>query len=342
MDHFNHNKKEESFNHSSMCSTMSTITFPEIDFEEIFKQPIGIDDGHRRHPPAEGMFSAADGVVFGNDDRENYAAGGSPDVTVQNRTPDNLNRFSSSGGVTGNPLWSQNLTPMTSCVTMTMDSQSSICAESPTSDTKPKRRDNNVTGTTSDEEQSDYDPEIETGQCEQSNDKVDVKRIKRMVSNRESARRSRRRKQAHLTDLEEQVEQLRAEYSTLFKQLTTASHQYKDASTNNRVLKSEVEALRANVKLAEDTLARGSITSSLSHLLQNHLATPQVFNCQNMSSMGNVSPTVPIRGDDHGPHPGLHVPGQHMMVGLGTYPGIFNSNVNSGISGDGGSCVTDI
>ncbi|KAI3828565.1 hypothetical protein L1987_02667 [Smallanthus sonchifolius] len=341
MDHFNHNKKEESFNHSSMCSTMS-ITFPEIDFEQIFKQSIGIDDDHRSHPTADGMFSATDGVVFSNDDRKNYAAGGSPDVAVQYINLDNLNRFSSSSGVTGNPLWSQNLTPKTSCVTMTMDSQSSICAESPTSGIKPQGRDNNVIGTTSDEEQSDYDPEIETGQCDQSHDKVDVKKIKRMVSNRESARRSRRRKQAHLTDLEQQVDQLRAEYSTLFKQLTTASHQYKDASTNNRVLKSEVEALRANVKLAEDTLARGSITSSLSHLLQNHLATPQVFNCQNVSRMGNVSPTITVRGDDHVPHPGLHVPGQHMMVGLGTYPDIFNSNVNSGISGDGGSCVTEI
>ncbi|PWA54658.1 5-enolpyruvylshikimate-3-phosphate synthase [Artemisia annua] len=41
------------------------------------------------------------------------------------------------------------------------------------------------------------------------------------------------------------VEQLRGEYSTLFKQLMNASQQFKDASTNNRVLKSDVEALRA-------------------------------------------------------------------------------------------------
>ncbi|MFS8017399.1 putative transcription factor bZIP family [Helianthus anomalus] len=68
-----------------------------------------------------------------------------------------------------------------------------------------------------------------------------------MVSNRESARRSRKRKQAHLTNLEQQVELLRGEYSGLFKQLMSASHQFKDASTNNRVLKSEVEALRAKV-----------------------------------------------------------------------------------------------
>lgn len=44
------------------------------------------------------------------------------------------------------------------------------------------------------------------------------------------------------------VEQLHGEYTTLFKQLTSASQQFKDASTNNRVLKADVEALRAKVK----------------------------------------------------------------------------------------------
>lgn len=101
-----------------------------------------------------------------------------------------------------------------------------------------------------------------------------------MVSNKESARRSRNTKQDHLTELEQQVcnffnkienllnpfiknarfkscvcvcvcvfkvGQLCEEYTTLFKQLTSGSQQFKDASTNNRVLKADVEALRAKV-----------------------------------------------------------------------------------------------
>ena len=53
-------------------------------------------------------------------------------------------------------------------------------ADSPTSGTKPKRRDNHVIGATSDDEQSDDDDtEIEAGQCEQSTDQMDHKRIKR-------------------------------------------------------------------------------------------------------------------------------------------------------------------
>lgn len=45
-----------------------------------------------------------------------------------------------------------------------------------------------------------------------------------------------------------QVEQLRGENETLCKQLADAGHQFRDADTNNRVLKSDVEALRAKVK----------------------------------------------------------------------------------------------
>ena len=44
-----------------------------------------------------------------------------------------------------------------------------------------------------------------------------------------------------------QVEQLRGENASLYKQLTDASQQFSDANTNNRVLTSDVEALRAKV-----------------------------------------------------------------------------------------------
>ncbi|KAG6389612.1 hypothetical protein SASPL_151084 [Salvia splendens] len=123
-----------------------------------------------------------------------------------------------------------------------------------------------------DSQQSDEDEYIEQYN---NNPSDDTKRIKRMVSNRESARRSRRRKQAHLSDLEEQVEQLSGENASLFQQMGDASNQFKDAATNNRLLKSDVGALRAKVKLAEDLLARGSLTSSLSHLIHNYLNTPE-------------------------------------------------------------------
>lgn len=48
---------------------------------------------------------------------------------------------------------------------------------------------------------------------------------------------------------DQKVEQLREENSTLFKHFTDAAHQYRDADTNNRVLKSNVEAMRAKVSV---------------------------------------------------------------------------------------------
>lgn len=119
-----------------------------------------------------------------------------------------------------------------------------------------------------------------------------------MVSNRESARRSRRRKQAHLQELETQVEVLSGENVTLFKQLGDAAQQLRDATTNNRVLKSDVEALRAKVKLAEDRVTRGTMSPSLlNHILQTQLGSlpPQMLNPQTLSRVG---PTIGIRGQD--------------------------------------------
>uniref|UniRef100_A0A0E0E4U9 BZIP domain-containing protein n=1 Tax=Oryza meridionalis TaxID=40149 RepID=A0A0E0E4U9_9ORYZ len=101
---------------------------------------------------------------------------------------------------------------------------------------------------------------------------TETKRIRRMVSNRESARRSRRRKQAQLSELEsqqsiyDQVEQLKGENSSLFKQLTESSQQFNTAVTDNRILKSDVEALRVKVKMAEDMVARAAMSCGLGQL----------------------------------------------------------------------------
>ncbi|KAL0685847.1 hypothetical protein Bca4012_052695 [Brassica carinata] len=76
---------------------------------------------------------------------------------------------------------------------------------------------------------------------------TNIKRVKRMLSNRESARRSRRRKQAHLSELETQVSQLRVENSNLMKGLTDVTQTFNDAAVEKRVLKANIETLRAKV-----------------------------------------------------------------------------------------------
>ncbi|KAG6645450.1 light-inducible protein CPRF2-like [Carya illinoinensis] len=101
------------------------------------------------------------------------------------------------------------------------------------------------------------DEEVEgENELSENMDPADAKRVRRMLSNRESARRSRRRKQAHLTELETQVAQLRVENSSLLKRLTEISQNYNEAAVDNRVLKADVETLRAKVKMAEETVKR--------------------------------------------------------------------------------------
>uniref|UniRef100_A0A1D1Z058 Basic leucine zipper 9 n=1 Tax=Anthurium amnicola TaxID=1678845 RepID=A0A1D1Z058_9ARAE len=212
--------------------------------------------------------------------------------------------------------WLQSHTPKHSSISATIESQSTICAGSPTSSLMPKSRDYQALGATSGSEQSDDDSlEIEAGPCEQSTDAIDLKRMRRMVSNRESARRSRRRKQAQLQDLELQVDQLRGENSSLYKQLTDASQQLTGAATDNRVLKSDVEALRIKVKMAEDLVTRGSLACTLNHLLQSPKVNPQFLGAHLMCRGSEFPPHVDIQGDE-ARYIGMAVSGQLQTAGI--------------------------
>ncbi|KAI5073071.1 hypothetical protein GOP47_0011084 [Adiantum capillus-veneris] len=125
----------------------------------------------------------------------------------------------------------------------------------------------NTSGSSADQSDED-EADIESGATDQSAAPDNIKRMRRMLSNRESARRSRRRKQAHLSDLEMQVAQMRVENSSLFKQLTEITQKLNNALVDNRVLKSDVEALRAKVKMAEELLAR-SATPTVRTVIKN-------------------------------------------------------------------------
>ncbi|WVY92238.1 hypothetical protein V8G54_037752 [Vigna mungo] len=227
---------------------------------------------------------------------------------------DAVSGFSSCGGITdGRVLESQKLTPVESAISGTIDSQSSISV----SGNKPNGRDNEVKGatTTSGSSRDPSDEDDEAGLCEQSTNAVDTKRLRRKDSNRESARRSRRRKQAHLADLEWQVERLRQENSHLFKQLRDASQQFRDADTNNRVLKSDVEALRAKVKLAEDMVRRGTIPPFNNQILPN---LSELSNMNNLRGMAHVSPTITVHGNDGASYgAGITLSGHNSPLELG-------------------------
>jgi len=95
-------------------------------------------------------------------------------------------------------------------------------------------------------EQSDDD-----GDLEENTDPANTKKMRRMLSNRESARQSRKRKQAHLTDLESQVSKLTSENASLLKRLADMTQKYKDATLDNRNLTVDVETMRRKVHLSK-------------------------------------------------------------------------------------------
>nr|XP_009778656.1 PREDICTED: basic leucine zipper 43-like [Nicotiana sylvestris] len=88
--------------------------------------------------------------------------------------------------------------------------------------------------------------------CDETDDQqlltlINERKQRRMISNRESARRSRMRKQKHLDELWAQVICLRNENHQLLNKLNDASESHDQALQENAQLKEETSALRQMV-----------------------------------------------------------------------------------------------
>uniref|UniRef100_A0A803L7J5 BZIP domain-containing protein n=2 Tax=Chenopodium quinoa TaxID=63459 RepID=A0A803L7J5_CHEQI len=84
----------------------------------------------------------------------------------------------------------------------------------------------------------------ESDEIQQTNKIIDERRQRRMISNRESARRSRMRKQRHLDELWSQVIRLRHENSNLIDKLNHVSESHDKILQENVRLKEEASDLR--------------------------------------------------------------------------------------------------
>ncbi|XP_006650731.2 bZIP transcription factor RISBZ2-like [Oryza brachyantha] len=144
-------------------------------------------------------------------------------------------------------------------------------------------------------EQSDDDDMEGEAETTGSANPSDQRLQRRKQSNRESARRSRSRKAAHLNELEAQVAQLRVENSSLLRRLADVNQKYNDAAVDNRVLKADVETLRAKVKMAEDSVKRVTGMNALFPAASDVSSLSMPFN--GSSSEATSDAAVPIQDD---------------------------------------------
>lgn len=83
---------------------------------------------------------------------------------------------------------------------------------------------------------------------------MDQKKRKRMQSNRDSARRSRMRKQQHLDELMSQVSQLRKENGQILTSLNITTQQYLGVEAENSVLRTQMMELSTRLQSLNEIL----------------------------------------------------------------------------------------
>ncbi|XP_010911133.1 bZIP transcription factor 53 [Elaeis guineensis] len=83
---------------------------------------------------------------------------------------------------------------------------------------------------------------------------MDERKRKRMLSNRESARRSRMKKQHHLDDLINQAAQLRNENEHIVMQANLITQRYTELETENSVLRAQVMELTERLQSLNSVL----------------------------------------------------------------------------------------
>ncbi|XP_071710774.1 bZIP transcription factor 44-like [Rutidosis leptorrhynchoides] len=74
-------------------------------------------------------------------------------------------------------------------------------------------------------------------------DLMDERKRKRMQSNRESARRSRMRKQKHLDDLSDQINQIKKDNTQILTTLNVTTQQFVHVEAENSVLRAQIGEL---------------------------------------------------------------------------------------------------
>lgn len=119
-----------------------------------------------------------------------------------------------------------------------------------------------------------------SGSEETLQDLIDQRKRKRMESNRESARRSRMKKQKHLDDLTAQIVQLRYKNSHILTSLNLTTQDYMKMEAENLVLKAQVMELSQTLQSLNDIL--NHFKSNNNPMLEDFQGCPEslMYFCQ--------------------------------------------------------------
>ncbi|XP_050382149.1 basic leucine zipper 34-like [Argentina anserina] len=152
---------------------------------------------------------------------------------------------------------------------------------------KKKKRDNKVMKHESEEAESECQLEAQQTLNGDNNNasnntsgerKIDPKRVKRILANRQSAQRSRVRKLQYISELERSVTSLQAEVSVLSPRVAFLDHQRLLLNVDNSALKQRIAAL------AQDKIFKDAHQEALKREIER---LRQVYHQQNLKKMDN-------------------------------------------------------
>lgn len=86
---------------------------------------------------------------------------------------------------------------------------------------------------------------------DERNAMMDEKKRKRMISNRESARRSRMKREQHMKDLNNQIIFFKNKRNEMTRKINEFTRRYAAVETENRVLRAQREELRKRLESAQ-------------------------------------------------------------------------------------------
>lgn len=99
---------------------------------------------------------------------------------------------------------------------------------------------------------------------------MDQRKRKRMISNRESARRSRMRKQKHLDDLMAQVNQLKTENEHIMTSMSVTTQHYLSIESENSILAAQMAELSNRLQSLNEIITFLDASNANLETVQDH------------------------------------------------------------------------